>query len=294
MKEALVSYTKKLIAVTKDFEEIAEHNVRVRSEIEKVHKEFVSDAEEIVDAVRGILYDLADLIKHYEGKKCPRATERTETIAVQVDTTNIKSACEKTRNACLNVTRSIEKSAYPSEEKFRSPRRIHTCKHKIFILCDNYGRDLNTFMGEKLDNRKYFIQALIKPQAAFHQVIQYLPQLTKYYGIDDFIVIISGFNNFYRNKQMYESRDILKKVELCLNSNVIITTVPYMKPELNKFIHKFNETLKERACELNRDSLGEVSIVDVNKYNNKKMDTFELVNTITSRILHMSSKGMFY
>lgn len=164
-------------------------------------------------------------------------------------------------------------------------------KHKVLLLCDDYGRNINKIMHNMLLSGEYHIETIIKPGASFHQVIENIDLLTVNYGIYDYIIIIAGSNNFNKNHKYPSFRNIWEKIKQCSHSNIIITTVPYRNSKVDKFIYKFNKKLSDFVWKLNKYVPGKVNIVDVNN----KISKFEISNMIvTSMFSKTNDKNLVF
>ena len=99
-----------------------------------------------------------------------------------------------------------------------------------------------------------------------------MDHLSKSYGLNDHIVVITGSNNFNNNTGYPSFRYICEKLKLCSKTNVIVATAPYKNRKEDRFIHKFNMKLNDLICKLNNYVPGKIRVVDINKTVNKKLN----------------------
>lgn len=136
--------------------------------------------------------------------------------------------------------------------------------HKIMIIGDEYGHNLNVTLKQLLDKDMFKIETIIKPGASFSGVIENIASLAKTYTLTDYIIIVAGANDFENNK--YPSfKNINNKLKSCTHTNIIITTVPFIiNRKINKYINKFNNKLNDYLFRLNKYTQGNVNLLDIN------------------------------
>lgn len=166
-------------------------------------------------------------------------------------------------------------------------KKYSTTTGKILILADDFGRNINKIVYKKLPN-KYQLETMLKPGATFQQTIENIDQLTKNYGLNDHVVIITGSNNFNKNTGYPSFRYICDKLKSCNKTNIIVATTPYKNRPEDRFIQKFNMKLNDFMCKLNNCIPGKIKVVEVNKTLNKKLSKIELGSVIASTIVERS------
>ncbi|KAG5861041.1 hypothetical protein JTB14_021677 [Gonioctena quinquepunctata] len=121
---------------------------------------------------------------------------------------------------------------------------------KILILCDEIGYGLRKSMSKSI-GEEFTIETIIKPGAYFVNVIEDVVELSMNFGLNDYIIVIAGSNDF--NSKKYPSfREINSRIKECSHTNIIFSSVPYGKQvKLNDFIYKFNIKLNEYTYKLN-------------------------------------------
>ncbi|KAG5878279.1 hypothetical protein JTB14_031540 [Gonioctena quinquepunctata] len=134
---------------------------------------------------------------------------------------------------------------------------------KILILCDEIGYGLRKSMSKSI-GEEFTIETIIKPGAYFVNVIEDVVELSMNFGLNDYIIVIAGSNDF--NSKKYPSfREINSRIKECSHTNIIFSSVPYGKQvKLNDFIYKFNIKLNEYTYKLNHYAEGDIFFIDLN------------------------------
>ncbi|KAG5869961.1 hypothetical protein JTB14_004126 [Gonioctena quinquepunctata] len=129
---------------------------------------------------------------------------------------------------------------------------------KIIILCDEIGYGLRKSMS-KFIGEEFTIETIIKPGAYFVTVIEDVVELSMKFGLNDYIIVIAGSNDF-KSKKYPSFREINSRIKECSHMNIIFSSVPYGKQvKLNDFIYKFNVKLNEYTYKLNHYAEGDIS-----------------------------------
>lgn len=116
-------------------------------------------------------------------------------------------------------------------------------KNKILILSDSQGRNSAALLNKLLDYN-YSVQSICKPNAMFDDVVSDVDNLSKYFTLNDFVIILAGSNNVLKHKPI--SQETFKKL-YCVSKrvNLIYTAIPYWKNncDLNNSLFDFNKTI---------------------------------------------------
>lgn len=161
-------------------------------------------------------------------------------------------------------------------------------KNKLLILCDHHGAALRRLLYLRLDN--YIIQAIIKPNAGYCELIEDIVTLAKDYTVDDHIVILAGPSDFHRRKYPL-FKTLNDKLRHCTHTNLHLFSCPYLTKNvnLNKFVYKFNVKLAEYASRLHNYAQGNVSFLDINDSQGAMKRWREIVRMLCSRVLQNSA-----
>lgn len=135
---------------------------------------------------------------------------------------------------------------------------------KVLLLSDSHGRGLSDKIKNTLGNN-VVVEALVKPNAKLSQIVLDLKQLTKFYNKNDYVIILGATNNF-PNEDLYLPNTFEHIIKQCLNTNLIMCTIPYRydQPELNNDIFYYNEILYDMV-----DEFENCSLFDINFYADK-------------------------
>lgn len=159
-------------------------------------------------------------------------------------------------------------------------------QHKILILGDECGKYVATYLKKHLND--YAVTAIIKPHAAFENVTFDIEKHTNSFGKDDFVCIIAGKNNF-RKKNFISFKSIKTTLAACSNTNIIISSVPYMYcPNKNFQIYRHNNELFKLISRLNSCTKHNLIYYEINNenYNYSKC----LISTKLSTLILESKK----
>ncbi|KAG5863587.1 hypothetical protein JTB14_023354 [Gonioctena quinquepunctata] len=131
---------------------------------------------------------------------------------------------------------------------------------------------------------EFTIETIIKPGAYFVNVIEDVVELSMNFGLNDYIIVIAGSNDF--NSKKYPSfREINSRIKECSHTNIIFSSVPYGKQvKLNDFIYKFNIKLNEYTYKLNHYAEGDISFFDLNCTKGTMQSKKEIVKKISDSI----------
>lgn len=125
---------------------------------------------------------------------------------------------------------------------------------KILILADEYGRNLNSLISDRLYSRKRdcTVETFIKPGAGIAGVLEDTEALTRTYGSDDHVVIMAGATDV-KNGGFPSFKFLLNKIRNMDQTNVTLISIPYFtrNREVNDKIFRYNNRLNSFACRLN-------------------------------------------
>lgn len=252
-----------------------------KSELQNKNDKIVSLEDEIKDLDR-ISRQMLESIKLLEGEN---ARYNWELKNLTHDINKFSNTTHKRVESTKNINELAHEVTKPMNDITVTRRGDKDNKNKILILCDEGGRNLGRLLNLQLKD-KYSIETIIKPGACLKDVIEYIDRLTKTFTLNDFVIIQAGFNDFlYHN---YPSFKLLNfKLKQCLNTNLILTTVPSKLPKYEFFINKFNDKLINYIIRLDKCvEKSKVSIVDVNNKDgysiSKKILALRLSNLINN------------
>ncbi|KAG5883081.1 hypothetical protein JTB14_031192 [Gonioctena quinquepunctata] len=155
---------------------------------------------------------------------------------------------------------------------------------KIFILCDELGYGLGKSISKFIGN-EFSIETLIKPGAYFVDVIEDIINLSTNFGLNDYIIVLAGSNDFHA-KKIPLFREINSKAKCSSHTNIIFSSVPYGNHvELNDFIYKFNLKLNDYSHKLNHYAEGDISFFDLNNVKGSMISRKEIVKKFLNIIL---------
>lgn len=166
------------------------------------------------------------------------------------------------------------KTSRAMEKQISDMQSEETASQKVLILCDQHGRHLGKILHNK--KKRLNIETIIKPFALYHDIIKNLPNLLVDYSQNDYVVIIGGTNDLWREKfpQLEHLNKILRS---CTQTNILFLSVPYCKNiSLNNFIYEYNCELSKHLTRLNNFTECNIMFVDVNNKNGKPMSRFSL------------------
>lgn len=168
---------------------------------------------------------------------------------------------------------------------------------RVLVLCDEYGRGLDTFLRKHLMSRgvRYGVEMVIKPGASFAGVVEDIDCLTRHYTSKDYVVVVAGSNDFHRGKYP-RFRLMIDKVRKCNHTNVVFLSVPYVLARANTRVYKYNVKLSEIVYRLNKCSEGFIGYIDFNlsgsAQSNKKLAAERLARLIGSN--HTLGKNLIF
>lgn len=127
----------------------------------------------------------------------------------------------------------INTSSIPNDKNKPNPVKVTTSVNKIninedcrniLILSDQFGFNLGSHIKNNLKNIN--VQTFVKPNARLANVIVDVGPLTKDFTLDDFVIIVAGFNDF-RYRKYPSFKEINDKIKFLGHTNVILVSVPY-------------------------------------------------------------------
>jgi lysophospholipase L1-like esterase len=106
------------------------------------------------------------------------------------------------------------------------PRAKPKAKHHIKIYGDSFGRGMSKLIGNSLSGN-FAVEGLIKPSATLKDVVPKVPS-SDALSEEDFVVIIGGANDIYRNETK-EATSSLRSTLTCAlkNTNVVYVNIPH-------------------------------------------------------------------
>ncbi|KAG5872114.1 hypothetical protein JTB14_016199 [Gonioctena quinquepunctata] len=235
--------------------------------------ETIRQQEELITRANSEIYSLKKLLE----KPCNTSeTKSTQTVK------NSKIASTQstifTREATVQTIDISNVTDYPAETKKKEAAKIvgaisktfpdvkiteFNPTPKILILCDELGYGLGKSISKFIGN-EFSIETLIKPGAYFVNVIEDIINLSTNFGLNDYIIVLAGSNDFHA-KKFPLFREINSKAKCSSHTNIIFSSVPYGNHvELNDFIYKFNLKLNDYSHKLNHYAEGDISFFDLN------------------------------
>ena len=166
-------------------------------------------------------------------------------------------------------------------------------------MCDENGRSMGNSLYKELSDN-WLVQMIIKPGALYKDIIMDVIDLTKYFTLRDYVVIVGGTNDFLLNRGVPLFRNINSKIRYCTHTNIIFTPVSLGKALKNstRVVKKFNFKLCEYSYRLNKYSEGKVQWCDVNDRwgNREKIDVIcnRLMNEILAKKFIDHSKNLVF
>lgn len=164
-------------------------------------------------------------------------------------------------------------------------------KKRLLLLCDQMGRGLDNNLRKKLDDT-YVIQSIIKPFASFESIWGNVETLARDYGVDDYLILFAGYNNFSDNL-FPKFQFIVNKLKILVHTNVIILSTPicFKNPSV---CYSFNYRLKNLVYKLEKFSSNKMHFVNSCNVLGKKHSNFELSELISSVTRFSSNKNLLY
>lgn len=93
--------------------------------------------------------------------------------------------------------------------------RKNSIKQKLLILSDEFGRNVNKIVMNKVNSQNFAVESIIKPGANFQQVIEDMEALTSTYLQQDHVFILAGSNNFNKQNKYPLFKTICNKFKKC-------------------------------------------------------------------------------
>lgn len=151
-------------------------------------------------------------------------------------------------------------------------------KRKLLILTDSHGRNMYKMLSHYAE---FDIEVIFKPGASLSGVTEDIVNLTKDFQSSDFVFVLGGTNDKYRNFPLKKVREIIKSTT---HTNVVIGAVPYRydKPLLNNNIFEVNLKIFEL---IQKSRSMHACFLDVN--------SFLLEKHYTKHGLHLKGSGKF-
>ncbi|KAG5864687.1 hypothetical protein JTB14_030281 [Gonioctena quinquepunctata] len=256
--------------------------------------ETIRQQEEPITRAKSEIYSLKKLLEK------PRYT--TETKSTQtVKNSKIASTQSTifTREATVQTIDISNVTDYPAETKKKEATKIVEAiskaspdvkisefnpTPKILILCDELGYGLGKSITKFIGN-EFSLETLIKPGAYFVNVIEDIINLSTNFGLNDYIIVLAGSNDFHAEKFPL-FREINSKAKCSSHTNIIFSSVPHGNHvELNDFIYKFHLKLNDYSHKLNHYAEGDISFFDLNNVKGSMISRKEIVKKNLNIIL---------
>ncbi|CAG9764511.1 unnamed protein product [Ceutorhynchus assimilis] len=113
----------------------------------------------------------------------------------------------------------------------------------LLILGDQNGYGLGSLIQSS--NEELTVQSIIKPNAMFADVIEDMANLSKYFTLEDFVLVLAGYNDL-KNKKYSSFKSINSIFKKLGHTNLIVLSVPYKNNcdfTVNRAIFRFNYKL---------------------------------------------------
>ncbi|KAG5865198.1 hypothetical protein JTB14_020765 [Gonioctena quinquepunctata] len=195
--------------------------------------DFSVKIEKIVQGENSEIYSLKKLLE----KPCNTSeTKSTQTVK------NSKIASTQstifTREATVQTIDISNVTDYPAETKKKEAAKIvgaiskaspdvkiseFNPTPKILILCNELGYGLGKSISKFIGN-EFSIETLIKPGAYFVNVIEDIINLSTNFGLNDYIIVLAGSNDFHA-KKFPLFREINSKAKCSSHTNIIFSSV---------------------------------------------------------------------
>ncbi|KAG5861525.1 hypothetical protein JTB14_016296 [Gonioctena quinquepunctata] len=256
--------------------------------------ETIRQQEELITRANSEIYSLKKLLE----KPC-NTTETKSTQTVKNSKIASTQSTIFTREATVQTIDISNVTDYPAETKKKEATKIvgaiskaspdvkiseFNPTPKILILCDELGYGLGKSISKFIGN-EFSIETLIKPGAYFVNVIEDIINLSTNFGLNDYIIVLAGSNDFHA-KKFPLFREINSKAECSSHTNIIFSSVPYGNHvELNDFIYKFNLKLNDYSHKLNHYAEGDISFFDLNNVKGSMISRKEIVKKFLNIIL---------
>lgn len=276
----------KLAEATARNEMICEENNKLKIEISNLSKE-LQNKDTMVNNLKAIIEKLACKEKIILSNN-ETQTENAVLINMETQTNN---------KEVLKYTQTDHSTQVEVKQATKVQKLIYTTcdnkeqqQNKIILISDDYGRNMNKILYNKIKKKTYKIEHIFKPGASFKQVIESMDSLTKNYTMNDHVVVIAGSNNFNKTNKYPLFRDIADKVKGCSNTNIIIASTPYKSRNENKYIHKFNKKLNEFIFSLDNVMPGKINCLNVTDKKYKNLSKNQVVNSLVNIIFNVNNK----
>lgn len=151
-------------------------------------------------------------------------------------------------------------------------------KNNILLLADSHGRGLFSLLKKRLSN--FNILSIFKPNAPFGNVVTDVNLLSKNFTKKDYILIIGGSNNYYKQSAKLIN-EYKKVIDNCNHTNVIFCTIPFNYCK-NSTVNNAIQFINSSLLKLNTQSTNS-KFIDINLYLGR--------NAFTKHGLHLNTKG---
>jgi hypothetical protein len=199
----------------------------------------------------------------------------------QTKTTNIKQ--QKPQSNQMTKDQKILKNRSDGEHsqaEIRDNQQSDNTR-KIRIISDSHGRNLSSFINNKLDNN-YHCQGFIKPNAQNYNILKSAHVAIQGLSYNDYLILIGGTNNVGNGNERFILKDYEEFLKLNIHTNILIFSIPfrYDNPPLNSKISKINENLEKLISMSPHNQL--VTFIPLNKLKR---------HYFTKHGLHFNTKG---
>lgn len=190
--------------------------------------------------------------------------------------------CKASRPSDDSNNTTYNTSVKPIIKKQKVTRGYAQKNHKIKLYCDSHGRALSSLISENKIGSKCKIEAWVKPSATFAAVTSEVEKEAAEMTEKDFVVIIGGANDVYRNETIRATSSLKQTLTGLVKTNVIVAGIPRRHDLKDWSI--VNKEVREANNRYNNicSSFSNVSFVDLSNF---KRELF------TSHGLHLNKKG---
>lgn len=122
--------------------------------------------------------------------------------------------------------------------------------NKLKMFADSHGRGVASILTHGKCKKDFEIESVVKPNATFGTVVESVLTNCEDFGPNDFVVLMGGANDVYRNKTDEAKTTLGSVLSKLVNTNVILVNVPHrhdLSPEscVNKEVEKANNIYRE-------------------------------------------------
>lgn len=213
--------------------------------------------------------------------------------------TNSTKRKEKVVSADVCVQANMSYKSIKKESPKIIPKSIMNCNKKtnkrVLLVCEQMGRGLDVKLRQELQaslKTSYNVQCIIKPFALFEDVVGNISVQTRDFGVDDYVIVFAGYNDFHINRSP-NTTFILNKLKDCIHTNVIVLSVPICFKNSN-MCYNFNSVLSQLVFNFEKFSPNKVNFIESCNVVGKKLTNLELAGQIANAIRFSNCKNLTY